>query len=307
MPRIRCTASLMAILVGAMVSACSPKVLVVNMVGDAMAEGGDSYASDGDPVFVREALPFGLKTMEGLLEVSPDNENLLLAASRGHTAYAFLLLSDEEVVERLPLGERRALRDRAKRHYLIGRDYALAGLETAHPGITAALFAGNTEPLAETSAVDMPFLYWGGAAWAAAAGIDAGDLQLVAELGTAAALVHRVLEIDETFDDGAAHEFFISYESGRPGGSYADARQHYERALAISRGLRASVYLALAEGVAIPEQDVALFRELIERALAVDPDAVPPLRLANTLARRRAEWLAAQIPVLFLDVGVPAS
>jgi hypothetical protein len=129
---------------------------------------------------------------------------------------------------------------------------------------------------------------------------DKSDLNLMAELPTAAALVGRVLELDEAFDGGAAHEFFISYEGGRPGGDAEQARAHYDRALALSGGERASVHLALAEAVAIPQQDLAEFERLIDATLAVDPDAAPDLRLVNTLAQRRAAWLRARIPDFFL-------
>ena len=307
MASLRHFACIAAALIGLATTACSPKVMVVDMVGSAMAEGGDSYASDNDPEFVREALPFGLKTMEGLLAISPENRDLLLAASRGYTGYAFLLLEDEESIGRLSLGERRVLQDRAKQHYLRGRDYALAGLEVQHPGITAELMSGNVAALADVSVADVAFLYWAGAPWAAAAGVDPGDMQLVGDLATAAALLTRVLELDESFDEGAVHEFFISYEGNRPGGSLEEARLHYERALALSNGLRASVYLAYAEAVAVPTQDLELFKELVDRALAIDPDAVLRLRLANTISHRRAVWLDDQIPELFIDTGAPTS
>ena len=117
----------------------------------------------------------------------------------------------------------------------------------------------------------------------------------------AGALVYRVLELDETYDRGAAHEFLISYEGSRPGGSKEQARQHYYRALEISGGQRASAHLALAESVAVSEQNVAAFRELIGVALEVNPDKVPELRLINTIARRRALWLVKRIPDLFLE------
>ena len=41
------------------------------MIGDALS-GGGVYTSDEDPELIREALPFGLKTYESLLDVSPD-------------------------------------------------------------------------------------------------------------------------------------------------------------------------------------------------------------------------------------------
>jgi hypothetical protein len=245
--------------------------------------------------------------MEGLLAVSPDNRDLLLAASRGHTAYAFLLLEDHESNGRLSLAELRAQRFRSKQHYLRGRDFALAGLEVAHPGITDRLAAGDIAALSDVSADDVSFLYWAGAAWAAAAGVDPGDMQLVADLVIAASLVRRVLELDESFEEGSAHEFFISYEGNRPGGSYGEAHRHYERAIELSNGHRASAHVALAESVAIPTQDIELFHELIRRTFAIDPGAIPQLRLANVIAHRRAAWLVDQVPELFFDAGGPAS
>ncbi|MBI2229224.1 MAG: hypothetical protein HYU46_09005 [Deltaproteobacteria bacterium] len=75
----RCLYAVFALLL----SGCSLNRVAVNVIGDALAGGGGVYASDDDPDLVREALPFGLKTFESLLAVSPDHRGLLLAASRG--------------------------------------------------------------------------------------------------------------------------------------------------------------------------------------------------------------------------------
>jgi predicted anti-sigma-YlaC factor YlaD len=92
----------------------------------------------------------------------------------------------------------------------------------------------------------------------------------------------------------------VTYEGSRPGGSTAEARQHYARALELSRGSRASIYLALAEAVSVHEQNEREFRELIRSALSVDPNRVPELRLVNALAIRRAQWLETRVPDLFV-------
>jgi hypothetical protein len=110
------------------------------------------------------------------------------------------------------------------------------------------------------------------------------------------------LELDESYDKGAAHEFFIAYEGGRPGGNLEAARRHYQRALELSGGERASTHLALAETVTVPQQNYAEFRALLAAARAVPPDRVPSLRLVNTLAQRRACWLESRIPELFVDI-----
>jgi hypothetical protein len=143
-------------------------------------------------------------------------------------------------------------------------------------------------------------LYWAGAGWAGALGTNKRDPQLIADLPAAGALVARVLELDEAYDAGSAHEFFVTYEGSRPGGSAAEARRHYARALELSQGNRASVYLSLAEAVCVHEQSPQEFRELIGRALAVDPDRVSELRLVNALAIRRAQWLETRVPDLFV-------
>jgi hypothetical protein len=155
-----------------------------------------------------------------------------------------------------------------------------------------------------TNADDLPLLYWAGVAWAGAIRAALDDVQLLADLLTATAFVRRVLDLDETYNRGAAHEFFIAYEGSRPaamGGSAARARWHYQRAVELSGGQRASVHLTLAETVAVREQNLTEFRALLETALAIDPDTVPSLRLANILAHRRARWLLSRLTDLFID------
>lgn len=293
---------LMAVITGLLLAGCSIKRTAVNMVGDTLSGSGGVYASDDDPELVREAIPFGLKTYESLLEVSPEHEGLLLAAASGFTVYAYMLQDDADRLDVTDLPQARQMRSRVQKLYLRGRDYALRGLEVEHPHFTAILNTDRTSALAMTTEDDVPYLYWAGASWAGALSAAKDDLDLIAELPTAGALVGRILELDETYARGAAHEFFISYEGSRPGGSPEQAREHYRRALEISQGKRASVHLALAESVTVQEQNLEEFRALIAAALAVDPDEVPELRLANIIAQRRARWLQKRIPDLFLEV-----
>ena len=48
-------------------SGCSIKQVAISKLGDTLAESGSVYASDNDIELVGEALPFSLKTIEGLL------------------------------------------------------------------------------------------------------------------------------------------------------------------------------------------------------------------------------------------------
>jgi hypothetical protein len=62
-----------------LLAGCSVRQVAVNWIGDALAGGGGVYASDDDPELIREALPFGLKTFESLLESAPEHRGLLQA------------------------------------------------------------------------------------------------------------------------------------------------------------------------------------------------------------------------------------
>ncbi len=279
---------------------CSFKQMAVDIAGDALAGGGGAYAADDDPELVFAALPFGLKTYESLLEISPEHSGLLMSAAKGFTVYAYLIQNKADRLAERDRAQARVLRARARKLYLRGRDYGLRGLEAAHPGFTAQLLDDRAAGLARTGAADAGLLYWAGAAWAGALSAAKDDLDLIVELPIAGDLGLRVVELDEAFERGAAHEVLISYEAGRPGGSRVVARAHYVRALAVSGGSRASTYLALAEAVSVGEQNLDEFHSLIAAALEVDPDRVPELRLANTIARDRAEWLRGRAPELFL-------
>jgi hypothetical protein len=279
---------------------CSFKRTVVNYAGDAISGGGGVWSSDEDPELIKEALPFGLKTNESLLQVSPDHEGLLEATATGFLAYALLVKEEADRVEVEDLEAGRKMKLRASKLFLRGRDYALRVLENRYPGFIDGLSKDRAATLAQVGEQDATFLYLAGAGWAAALGAEPENLDLVAELPTAGALVERVLQVDETFRQGSAHEFMITFEASRPGGSIEAARRHYRRALELSGGNRASVYLALAESVCVEEQDVKEFRSMLKAALAVDIDKEPDERMLNVVAQRRAEWLEGRIPDLFL-------
>ncbi len=279
----------------------------MNSLANALAAGGDTYATDDDPELVAAAIPFGLKTMESLLAEAPEHDGLLLAASSGFTQYAFAFVQGEaDLVEEKDLARATALRARARKLYARALRYGLRGLEARHAGFEAGLRneARRGKTLAMATKTDVPLLYWTGAAWGAAISLSKEDAELTADQGLAEALQRRALELDEKFGRGAIHDFFISFEGGRPaaaGGSVERARRHLERAVVLSDGKRAAPYVSFAETVSVGTQNRAEFEELLKKALAVDPDAVPELRLANTVSLRRAAWLLARVDELFLE------
>jgi len=54
---------------------CSVNQLAIARIGDAIAQGGATFASDDDPALVKAAAPFSLKLMESLLAEAPRHQS----------------------------------------------------------------------------------------------------------------------------------------------------------------------------------------------------------------------------------------
>ena len=295
---------IIALLAGVISSACSIKRMAIGSLADTLSATGDVFASDEDPEFVRDAVPFALKTMESLLVEVPRHRPLLLAACEGFTQYAYAFIQvDAEILESDDYEAAVELRARARQMYLRARDYCLRSLEVEHPGLRARLVAAPGDTLKEMEEAEIDVLYWTGASWGGAIALGLDQPALVADLPVVRALMDWVLEIDEGFGDGAIHEVLVVLESvpEAMGGSTERARRHFERAVELSRGRSAGPYVSLATSVSVKNQDRDEFTRLLEQALAIDPNETPRLRLANLIAQKRARHLLATVDELFAD------
>jgi predicted anti-sigma-YlaC factor YlaD len=298
--------SLLAVLASLAVSAAGCGAAASYVAADALSAGSSrTYAEDDDPELVRQAVPFGLKTMEGLLEQHPDHQGLLTSLASGFTqyTYAFVEADADEADAAGKATAARAARDRARRLFLRARDYGLHGLDVRHKGIAERLQAARDleAVVAPLNKDDVRLVYWTAASWALAIAAGKDDMALVAQLPAPGALMRRALAVDEAFDEGAIHEFFITWETAQGGGeeAFRRSRAHFDRALVLSRGRKLGPYVAYAEAVAVPRQDRAEFNRLLQHVLAADVEADKPHRLANVLAQRRARLLLSRADDLF--------
>jgi len=276
----------------------------LNQFANAVAHSGTTFASDEDPDLVRVATPFSLKLLEGLLTETPQHQGLLSAAASGFTQYAFAFVQQEaDELEARDLAAAETLRARARRLYLRAQKYGLRGLEVRHPEFSAAVLANPRAAVRAATKADMALLYWTATAWAAAISLSLDNPELVAQIPAMEALIDRAFELDESYGRGAIHTFLITYEmsrQGAPGDPAARAREHFERALVLSEGKNAAPLVALAEAVAVKQQDVKEFQSLLNRALTINPDANPDTRILNLVMQRRARWLLSRKAELFL-------
>lgn len=289
-------------------ASCSPRKYAVNQIGNAIARSSDVFTTDDDPELVREAIPFGLKTMESLLRESPKHSGLLLAACQGFTQYAYAFVQMDADYGTADFERQEALRQRALKLYLRARGYGLRGLEVKHPGITQRLSTDPKQALEAVTAKEVALLYWTAAAWGSAISLGKDRPDLVADFPAVKALMQRALALDENFEGGAIHEAMIVMEAlpAEMGGSVERARAHFERAVAISKGEKPGPFVTLAESVSVMKQDRREFRDLLNRALAIDPEKNQSVRLVTVLTQRKARALLAREDELFIEPESPA-
>jgi len=115
--------------------------------------------------------------------------------------------------------------------------------------------------------------------------------------------MERALALDEAWNDGAIHEFFVAYDATRSaaeGGGPDRVKAHLDRALALSMNKKLGPRVSFAEGVLVQKQDRDEFVRVLQEVVRADPGAVPRFRLANLVAQRRARVLLAHVDDLFL-------
>lgn len=281
------------------------KQMALKSVADSLSASGTSYARDDDPELVRDSLPVIIKLMEQLHEALPHHQPLTVALTRTTASYGAAFVAPEaDRLEEKDVEAARPVRYRAKRLFLRARGHGLEALDQAVPGLAKALLASDRAQrsalLARLDKREVPALYWTAAAWALAIANGKDDLELVGQLPQVGEMMQRALALDESYDEGAIHEFFIPYDAAQGAGREA-AHRHFVRALELSHNKKLSVYVSYAEAVCVAAQDKKQFVELLGKVLAFDVDSDPDHRLVNILAQRRARWLMSRIADLFAE------
>lgn len=251
-----------------------------------------SLSKQSDPELVRQGLPTILLLLDGLVESSPEDPQLLRSATNAYTSYCQAFLFSEED------------NDRAIKLYGWARGYGLRLLRQ-RPFYAAALEGSSDEydaAIQQFTVDDVPDMHAASAAWLGWIIADNQSMDALADLPRALALTQRVLELDEGYGDGSGHLVFGLYYAVQPRGAGQDlekSKHHFERAIELAGpgNLLPRVLYAEHYGKVTLDQD--FFVSTLNDVLATDPEEHPDRRLLNELARERAESLLAAQEDLF--------
>lgn len=269
-----------------LLNACSMGQMVARSSLPILQSGNVAMNRETDLELARDAIPANLKLIEGLIEELPGNPDLRLQAAQGFYGYAYGFIEDQ---------------DSARASLLYRR-----GLEHALKALSANGFKGNIadtsldklkSELAELDRRAVPALFWAASCWAKWIDMNRHDPARLAEIGKAASLMQRVLDLDENYYHGGAHMFFGVFYGNRPpmfGGDFARSTQHFDKARAVTQGKLLMVDLLQAQYLARQQLDRRQFHAKLTGVVNAPPGLYPEMALVNAIAQRKAGALLAK-------------
>lgn len=275
--------SLSIVLCGLVLNACSMGQMVARSSLSILDSGNIAMNRETDLELARAAIPANLKLIEGLILELPDNAELRLQAAQGFYGYAYGFIEDDD-------------HRRASELYRRGLEHALRALAVA--GLSADIATLPQKELErQLTTLDhgaVPALFWSASCWAKWIDMNRDDPARIAEMGKAAALMMRVLELDENYYYGGAHLFFGVYYGAKPpmlGGDFERSAQHFEKARAVTQGKLLFADMLRAQYLARQQLDRRQFHERLAAVIDTPPDVFPEMALANAIARQKAKHL----------------
>jgi len=242
-----------------------------------------SYAilNNNDLATVEAGAPAYLLMIDSQLHADPENEVLLRSAATIYTAYTEVFVKDK---------------DRAKKLTNKALDYALRSICVRRSNTCSfrqSSFQEFKNVMPTLNVKDVPVLFALGSAWAAWIQAHREDWNAIAEISRVEVLMQRVVELDEFYQNGAAHLYLGVLATFLPspmGGKPDVGRQHFERVLEISNNKNLMAKVIYARQYARLVFDRGMHDRLLTEVLKAEPD-VPGYALGNTLAQQRAREL----------------
>lgn len=253
--------------------------LIGGMAADTLSA---AILNQDDPELVEAGVPAYLLLVDGLIAESPDDAALLGAGAQLFALYG----SRFAPPERAAVLTAKARRYGARAICLV-HEPACTWHELDYDQFVAALD--------RVGARQLDALYSYAVSWLSNIAATSEDWSAVADLPWVEAALSRALAIDETYENGALHGYLGILNSLRPpalGGRPEVAREHFERALALSGGRDLSIKVEYAKRYARLVFDQELHDELLAQVVNAPVDA-PGYTLFNVLAQAEARELLA--------------
>lgn len=279
--------------------ACTPKKIASDITAQIMAGGAPAFEMDPDAELAETTGITMLKMIESFHYDNPDNKTLSVLLARSYANYAFGFLEwnmlksrqDETNQELYLLNE-----TRAKRFYDTGKRVSLNVLKknSSFKNALTKDLDSFKKMLKGYGKGSVPLLFWTAFSWGGSINLNKDSPEAIIEFPKVEAMMQRVLELDEFYFYGGPHLFFGVSFGSRPamfGGNLEKSKEHFEKAVGAYQRKFLMALVMYAQIYAVQAQDPTLFESLLTEVMGADAAAMPEQRLANELAKKRAQWL----------------
>jgi hypothetical protein len=285
--------------------ACDVAKFTADSTAGLFARAAPAFESYWDYELAGEAVPATIVQLEGILRVVPDNDAILSQLSQAYVAYAYGWVEVE--MEALEFEgnytEADVQRQRARTMYLRATDLTRHRIRLFQEGVDE-IVKGTVEDLeawldaqfAEKSDANM--LFWHGYAWGSYINCAKDDMEAIADLAYAKAFVARSIELDPDYYNASGYTFMGVATASEMAANMDEAKVYFETALARTERRALTTQVNMAYYYAVKTGNRELFDELLGEVMEAQ-DPLPEARLANTMARERAELYIANADQLF--------
>jgi hypothetical protein len=251
---------------------------------------------NADVETVRKAMPASLLQLDGFIEVSPDNTDVLIRAAEAYSGYAFLFVEDMDKL-------------RAAKLHKKARNYALRALNQSQD-FGDPLTCSNdefNEALKKLTKEDARALFFATNSWLSCMGLSwKKNPEIVNDRPKILAMMDRMMELEDTFNYGAIHAMFAVYNSAPPvllGGNPEVAKHHYDKAFEISDSKFLPWHYLYAKYYAVRIQDRELFVNTLNKIISAPENLLPEKSFANEATKEKAKRLLKKVDEFFEKDG----
>lgn len=304
---LRCAPGLALAVFALLGAGCSMNKIAADTAGSVAAASSVHMRGFWDYDIAGHGNAAGIMQLESMYGISPDNEDLALMLCQSEMGYAFgwVEVAAEKAEDAGDYDEAERQRKRAALLYRRARDVALRAMRNRDDGIDAAIKAKPEELTAylqehySDAETDAAPVFWTAAAWGGLLGMS-DDMSLAIDFPALVAMMKHVIALQEDFEGASALVFLGGFNAQFPaqfGGSVEKGKEYFERALKITGRRAHQVQLNYARLYALTVNDKELFLSLLHEIIEA-PDQGNDVRLANKIARVRAQLLLSKVDML---------
>jgi len=251
-----------------MMSGCS---MVINSFTENLSH---AVKSSNDPQTIMQALPAYIVLLDGMLEGSPEDKELLLASVSLMNVYSTLLGAQPDLVEDLPEYQYQKIKNQQKiltKKALQRAEKALCIQDDTLCNLTNTKYEALETRLATTNKDSIDTLYRMGTAWVSWLQVNTDDWNAMAQIAQIKLIMQTVVAYDENIDNANVHVYLGVLNSLIPsslGGKPEIGKMHFESAIRISNESNLMAKVLYAEYYARLMFDEKLHEKLITEILS---------------------------------------